>query len=133
MPVTPTTRVALYARPITAWMSGSSSMPSGRLQRPGAGSSFVVEEFVDEGISGTKARPSLYAMLEACRLDKVDVVAFFRSLMTMADELHHATVQRKAKQIDEALYLDLYGRRTTKPAVALAPSRPNCRLTLSAP
>lgn len=40
----------------------------------------------------------------------------FRSLMTMADELLHAAVQRKAKQIDEALYLDLYGRRATKPA-----------------
>jgi general secretion pathway protein A len=39
----------------------------------------------------------------------------YRSLMTMADELLHAAVQRKAKQIDEALYLDLYGRRPKQP------------------
>ena len=40
----------------------------------------------------------------------------YRSLMTMADELLHAAVQRKAKQIDEALYLELYGRRPKQPA-----------------
>jgi type II secretory pathway predicted ATPase ExeA len=35
----------------------------------------------------------------------------FRSLMTMGDELLHVAINRKAKQIDEALYLELFGRR----------------------
>lgn len=35
----------------------------------------------------------------------------YRSMMSMADEMLHAAIKRKAKQIDESLYLELYGRR----------------------
>jgi general secretion pathway protein A len=38
----------------------------------------------------------------------------YRALMTMGDELLHTAIQRKEPQIDEKLYLELYGRRPTK-------------------
>jgi hypothetical protein len=34
--------------------------------------------------------------------------------MTMGDELLHTAIQRKEPQVDEKLYLELYGRRPTK-------------------
>jgi general secretion pathway protein A len=37
----------------------------------------------------------------------------YRALMTMGDELLHTAIQRKEPQIDEKLYLELYGRRPT--------------------
>lgn len=50
-----------------------------------------------------------------CRTLVDNAAGNYRSLMTMADELLHAAVQRKAKVIDEALYLELYGRRPKAP------------------
>ena len=50
----------------------------------------------------------------------------YRSMMCMADEMLHAAVKRKAKQIDETLYLELYGRRpstSTKRRPRRAPTR----------
>ncbi|MBL8617051.1 MAG: recombinase family protein [Deltaproteobacteria bacterium] len=59
----------------------------------------VVEEFVDEGISGAKAsRPALDRMMEAARLGKIDVVAVWKldrlgrsqaNLLSTLDELGH--------------------------------------------
>jgi len=39
----------------------------------------------------------------------------YRSMMSMADDLLHIAFKRKVKQIDETLYLELYGRRPATP------------------
>ena len=59
----------------------------------------------------------------------------YRSLMSMADELLHAAIKKQAKQIDETLYLELYGRRPTsapkrrgrRPVAPRAQDRPSPR------
>jgi len=79
MPTSPTPRAALYARVSTHHGQDVGLQLDALREVAAARGWVVVEEFVDEGISGTKTtRPGLDAMLEACRLGKVDVVAFWR-------------------------------------------------------
>ena len=79
MPFTPTPRAALYARVSTHHGQDVGLQLDALREVASARGWVVVEEFVDEGISGTKTtRPALDAMLEACRIGKVDVIAFWR-------------------------------------------------------
>lgn len=79
MPSNLTTRVALYARVSTHHGQDVGLQLDALREVAAARGWVVVEEFVDEGISGTKTtRPGPDAMLEACRIDKVHVVAFIR-------------------------------------------------------
>ncbi len=95
MPTSPTTRVALYARVSTTHHGQDIGLQLDALWEVAAARGWVVvEEFVDEGISGTKTtRPGLDAMLEACRLGKVDVVAFWR-LDRLGRSLSHVVPYR---------------------------------------
>ncbi len=54
MPVTPTTRVALYSCVITHHGQDVGLQLEALREVAAAGGSVVVEEFVDEGVSGTK-------------------------------------------------------------------------------
>ncbi|MEZ4465655.1 MAG: recombinase family protein [bacterium] len=90
------TRAALYAR-VSTTGHGQDVGPSSTLLRQVAAARgwVVVEEFVDEA-SGTKiTRPGLDAMLEACRLGKVDVIAFWRL------DCSAAPLPRRATPLDE--------------------------------
>lgn len=80
MPTSPTSRAALYARVSTTHHGQDVGLQLDALREVAAARGWgVVEEFVDEGISGTKTtRPGLDAMLEACRLGTVDMVVLSR-------------------------------------------------------
>ena len=79
MPST-TTRAALYARVSTSGHGQDPQLQLDALREVAQARGWViVQEFVDEGISGTQTtRPGLDAMMEAARLGKVDVIAFWR-------------------------------------------------------
>ena len=79
MASTRTTKAALYAR-VSTLNGQDTGLQLDELRRVARARGWeVVQEFVDEGISGTKAsRPGLDALMEAARLGRVDVVAVFR-------------------------------------------------------
>jgi DNA invertase Pin-like site-specific DNA recombinase len=93
-------RAALYARVSTTGHGQDVGLQLDELRQVAAQRGWtVVEEFVDEGISGAKAsRPALDRMMEAARLGKIDVVAVWKldrlgrslaNLLTTLDELGH--------------------------------------------
>jgi DNA invertase Pin-like site-specific DNA recombinase len=93
-------RAALYARVSTTGHGQDVGLQLDELRQVAAQRGWtVVEEFVDEGISGAKAsRPALDRMMEAARLGKIDVVAVWKldrlgrslaNLLSTLDELGH--------------------------------------------
>lgn len=73
-------RVAIYARVSTANKGQDVGLQLDELRAVALQRGWVVvDEFVDDGVSGTKERrPALDRMLEACRTGKVDVVATWK-------------------------------------------------------
>jgi DNA invertase Pin-like site-specific DNA recombinase len=93
-------RAAHYARVSTTGHGQDVGLQLDELRQVAAQRGWtVVEEFVDEGISGAKAsRPALDRMMEAARLGKIDVVAVWKldrlgrslaNLLSTLDELGH--------------------------------------------
>jgi DNA invertase Pin-like site-specific DNA recombinase len=93
-------RAALYARVSTTGHGQDVGLQLDELRQVAAQRGWsVVEEFVDEGISGAKAsRPALDRMMEVARLGKIDVVAVWKldrlgrslaNLLSTLDELGH--------------------------------------------
>ena len=73
-------RVALYARVSTSGHGQDVDLQLDELRGAAKARGWkVTAEFADEGISGTKTtRPGLDAMMEAARLGKLNVIAFYR-------------------------------------------------------
>jgi DNA invertase Pin-like site-specific DNA recombinase len=93
-------RVALYARVSTVGHGQDVGLQLDELRAAAAQRGWVVvEEFVDEGVSGAKAsRPALDRMMAAARLGRVDLVAVWKldrlgrslaNLLGTLDELGH--------------------------------------------
>ena len=93
-------RAALYARVSTVGHGQDVGLQLDELRAAAAQRGWVVvEEFVDDGVSGAKAsRPALDRMMEAARLGRVDLVAVWKldrlgrslaNLLGTLDELGH--------------------------------------------
>ncbi len=93
-------RAALYARVSTVGHGQDVGLQLEELRQAAAQRGWVVvEEFVDDGVSGTKAsRLALDRMMEAARLGRVDLVAVWKldrlgrslaNLLSTLDELGH--------------------------------------------
>ncbi len=93
-------RAALYARVSTVGHGQDVELQLEELRQAATQRGWVViEEFVDDGVSGAKAsRPALDRMMEAARLGRVDLVAVWRldrlgrslaNLLSTLDELGH--------------------------------------------
>ena len=79
MPSSPTPRAALYARVSTHHGQDVGLQLDALREVAAARGWVVVEEFVDEGISGAKQRrPALDALMAAARAGEIDVVAVWR-------------------------------------------------------
>ncbi len=95
-------RTALYARVSTGGQTPENQLAVLRAHADARG--WLATEFVDHGVSGTKAsRPALDALLAAARTRRVDVVACTK-LDRLARSTHHLVTL--AKEL-EALGVDL--------------------------
>lgn len=90
-------RAALYARVSTVGHGQDVGLQLDELRAAAAQRGWVVvEEFVDDGVSGAKAsRPALDRMMAAARLGRLDLVAVWkldrlgRSLANLQEAPHH--------------------------------------------
>src|SRR5437867_1934126 len=80
-------RAALYARVSTAEQSPESQLHD--LRRHADARNWVIEQFVDHGVSGTKSRrPGLDDLMKAARAREIDIVAVTK-LDRLARSTHH--------------------------------------------